>query len=608
MPVVNSQEVPRAAPASPNPGTVVSEFLRTVQEHPDVVAVRTVDGASSLTWMQVRQRVASLAAGLRRLGVRHGDTVALMLKNRPEFLVADAAVMCLGAAPFSIYATSPVGQIVEALENSDARVILCEHAFLPQILEASVLWPNLENVIVLEGGTTAGTLDWAQVEAGAKGFDLDAAVALVRPHDLAAIVYTSGTTGPAKGVELTHASIVTIARTNHLLLACAPTNRYLSWLPTAGMAERITTHYVPLIYGGTVSFCDDTRLVAQALPKVSPHVFFAPPRFWEKLMGAIEAQWAGLPESERAAVTQALAAAIEKVRLEQAGEPVPSALAARCDQAERDLFAPLRQRLGLGAENLYACSGGAAASKPLLEFFFALGLPLDEPYGQTESSALGTRSPRDQIRIGSVGKAQPGVEVMLAVDGEILIRSQATMRGYRKQTDATGATKDEQGWLHTGDLGTVDADGYFRIVGRKKDTIINSFGKNMSPVNIESALTMAGPFVCQAVVVGEARNYNVAVLTVDSEYVKTWAKRNGLSSPEDISALVRDPRVRVEVEREVKLANEKLARVEQIKKFHIAGGEWLPGSLEVTPTMKLKRRVIADQYASDIEALYAEVA
>jgi long-subunit acyl-CoA synthetase (AMP-forming) len=608
MPVVNSQEAPRAAPASPDPGTVVGGFLRTVQEYPDVVAVRTVDGASSLTWMQVRQRVASLAAGLQRLGVRHGDTVALMLKNRPEFLVADVAVMCLGAAPFSIYATLPVGQIVEVLQNSDAKLVICERAFLPQILGARERWPNLEKVILFEGGGVPGTLDWTQVETSADGFDLDAAVAAVRPDDLAGIVYTSGTTGPAKGVELTHAGIVTIARTNDLSLHFSPVHRYLSWLPTAGMSERIVSHYVPLIFGGTVAYCEDTQLAAAALSKVSPHIFFAPPRFWEKLKQAIEAKWAVMPEAERAELTQALESGFEKVHLEQDGKAVPLALAERCAAADREFFAPLRKVLGMGTDNFYPCSGGAAAPRSLLEFYSAIGLPLDEAYGQTESSALGTRNPRGQIRMGTVGKAQPGIEVILADDGEILIRSPAIMRGYRKQPEATAATKDAQGWLHTGDIGTIDADGYFRIVDRKKDMFINSFGKNMSPVNIESALTMAGPFISQAVAIGEGRNYNVALLTLNSEYVKAWAEKTGVANAGDIEFLAKEPSVRAEVEAQVKRANEQLARVEQIKKFHIIGGEWLPGNLEMTPTMKLKRRIVVNKYMAEIDAMYAEVA
>ncbi|MDO8706459.1 MAG: AMP-dependent synthetase/ligase [Sulfuricaulis sp.] len=598
----NSQE----APASHDPGTVVGGFLRTVQEYPDIVAVRTVDGQTSLTWMQVRQRVASLAAGLRRLGVRHGDTVALMLKNRPEFMVADVAAMCLGAAPFSLYATLPVGQIVQVLQNSDARLVLCEREFLPQILGARSLWPNLEHVILLEGGGPVGTLDWAQVEVGVQGFDLETAVAAVRPEDLAALVYTSGTTGPAKGVELTHAGVVRVALTNNLDTQCSPSHRYLSWLPTAAMAERVVSHYMPLMLGGTVSYCADTKLVAEALSKVAPHIFFAPPRFWDKLKAAIQAQWAGLPQGQRAAIAQALEFGLEKVRLEQVGEPVPQTLRERCARADRELFASLRQRLGLGTDDVYTWSGGAAAPRHLLEFFAAIGVSLNEPYGLTESSALGTRNPRQQIRMGTVGKAQPGVEVMLADDGEILIRNPAIMRGYRKQPDATAAAKDAQGWLHTGDLGTVDADGYFRIVDRKKDMIINSFGKNMSPVNIEAALTTSGPFICQAVAIGEARNYNVALLTLDSEYVKDWAEKAGLPNAIDIEFLARDPRVRAQVEAEVKRANEQLARVEQIKKYHIVGGEWLPGSLELTPSMKLKRRVIASKYAADIDALYVE--
>jgi long-subunit acyl-CoA synthetase (AMP-forming) len=243
---------------------------------------------------------------------------------------------------------------------------------------------------------------------------------------------------------------------------------------------------------------------------------------------------------------------------------------------------------------------------PVLEFFHAIGLPLEEAYGLTESAGLGTRSPKGKNRIGTVGKAQPGVEVKLAEDGEILIRHPGVMRGYRKQPEATAAAKDADGWLHTGDVGAVDADGYFRIVDRKKDIIINSFGKNMSPANIEGALTSGARFISQAVVVGDGHNYNVALLTLDSTFVMRWAQEHRLPNSQDIDLLSRNPEIVAQVDSEVKRANEQLARVEQIKRFQIVGGEWLPGTDIVTATMKLKRRAILHRYEAEIEALYSE--
>lgn len=586
-----------------HPETVVKGFLRTVEHYGDRLAVSSLDGKTRLTWRQVREHVEALAAGLTRIGVRHGDTVALMLKNRPEFLFADLAIMCLGATPFSIYATLPAAQIVPLLDNSDARIVLCERAFLEQIQGAQREWPALSTVVLLEGGGGAGTTDWTELEKyGAQGFDFEASVASVRPDDLATIVYTSGTTGPAKGVELPHSSVIAFATIVEYWLTYFPEQRILSWLPAAHTTERVAGHYLPLLNGCTITYCDDTANIMAAVKQVHPHIFFSPPRLWEKIKLGIESQWATLPEEDRLELRQALRQSLEKVRLEQADQPVPAALTQACAEADARFFAPVRQSLGLDAEGLFVGSGGAMAPTALVEFFHAIGLPLDEAYGMTESAALGTRSPKGgKIRIGTVGKAQPGVEVKLAEDGEVLIRHAGIMRGYRKQPEATAEVMDADGWLHTGDIGTLDADGYFRIVDRKKDIIINSFGKNMSPSSIEGALTNAGSLISQAVVVGDARNYNTALLTLDSVHVWAWAMEHL-----PLAALCRLPEVRKAVEEEVAQANLQLARVEQIKKFHIVGGEWAPGSEAVTATMKIRRQAILKKYADDIETMYGE--
>ncbi|MHB1699606.1 MAG: AMP-dependent synthetase/ligase [Acidobacteriaceae bacterium] len=590
-----------------HPDTVVKGFLRTVELYGDLVAVESLDGATQVTWRQVRDRAATLAAGLKRLGVRHNDTVALMLKNRPEFLYADLAIMALGATPFSIYATLPPLQIVPLLDNSDAKIVLCERAFLAQIQGAQQAWPALSTVVLLEGGEP-GTINWTELErpgGDPSEFDFEGSVESVRPDDLATIVYTSGTTGPAKGVELPHSSVMAFATIVEYWLRYYPGQRILSWLPTAHTTERVAGHYLPILNGCKITFCDDPMNIMGAVKKVRPHIFFSPPRLWEKLKISIEKQWAALPEAEHNAVRQALDRGLQRVKLEQAEQPLPLDLAKACAEDDAKYFAPVRQAIGLDAEGLFVGSGGAMAPVALVEFFHAIGLPLDEAYGMTESAALGTRSPKDKIRIGTVGKAQPGVEVKLAEDGEILIRHAGVMRGYRKQPQATAEVMDAQGWLHTGDIGTVDADGYFRIVDRKKDIIINSFGKNMSPSNIEAALTGLSGLISQAVVVGDGRNYNVALLTVDTAHVRAWAAAHGKDGV-DVDALCQKPELRAVVDAEIAKANAQLSRVEQIKKYRIVGGEWLPGSDAVTATMKLKRRAILSKYADDIEAMYAE--
>jgi long-chain acyl-CoA synthetase len=505
-------------------------------------------------------------------------------------------------------------QIVQQLDNADACVAITETAFLPQLLQAQRLHPALKRIVVLAPAgpaptpevLPAGARQWADVMAdgAANGFDLDAAVAAVTPQHLAGIVYTSGTTGPAKGVELPHASLVAAVRTNCRLFGADPDRRYLSWLPTAGMSERITSHYMPIVLGGTVSFCDDPRRAAEALPDANPHIFFGAPRFWEKLKLAVEARWAERPAQERAAIAAALADGIADVRAAPRGEPPDDARRARLQHADATWFAPVRRALGLGTESVYVVSGGASAPMAVLEFFHAIGLPLDEAYGMTESTSFGTRNPRGHQRLGTVGREQPGVQVRLAADGEILIRAPAMMRGYRKRAEATAEALDSEGWLHTGDIGVMDADGYLQIIDRKKDLIVGTHGKKMSPANIEAAITMAGSLVAQAVAVGTGRNYNVALLTLDSLQMVSWSRRHAPELGDNIAALLTCAGLLAAVDAQVRRGNEQLARAEQVKRFLVIGTEWVPGTDEVTPTMKLRRRVIEQKYAAEIDRLY----
>jgi long-chain acyl-CoA synthetase len=585
------------------PKTLVSAFLSTAERSPDMVAVRTVGETYELTWSQVRSRVENFSAGLQRLGLKKGDLVAIMLQNRPEFLIADLSCLCLGGATFSIYPTLPANQICEIFENSETRFIICERGYLGQVRAACALYTTPTTVILLEGGDEFGTVDWRRVEQEpnrhADPLDFRDSVAALSPDDLAVLIYTSGTTGPAKGVELTHGAIMEIVRIDAQYLELRSGWRFLSWLPTAGMASRTGGYWLATVYGGTVAYCHDHRLVADALPDVMPNVFFAPPRFWEKMRVSIEEEW-----RDQSGALGAVEKAIEKVCCEQANLPVSEELVRECITADREWFAPMRHKLGFSAHPLQLCCGGAASPRGLLEFFFAIGLPLADVYGQSESCGLGTRSPSGAIRIGTVGKVQPGVEAKLAKDGEFLLRTPAQMRGYRKRPDATAEAIDADGWLHTGDIANIDDDGYVRLIGRKKEMIINAFGKNMSPVNIEAAMTTAGPFISQAVVVGEARPYNVAILTLDGAYIQSWAAAQGIDVRES-GKLKQNPRILAEVEAEIQRANSQLARVEQIKRYRIADGEWLPGSPEVTPTMKLRRQAIYSKYANEIEALYA---
>jgi long-subunit acyl-CoA synthetase (AMP-forming) len=312
---------------------------------------------------------------------------------------------------------------------------------------------------------------------------------------------------------------------------------------------------------------------------------------------------AARPEAERAPVQAALEAAIRKVRLEQAGEPVPDELAAAVARADEQIFVGLRAMLGF--DQVEAVNVGAAPTPvEVIEFFHAIGVPLAELWGMSETCGAGACNPPDRIKIGTVGPATPGVELKLAEDGELLVRGGVVMPGYRNLPDKTAEALDPDGWLHTGDIAQIDEDGYVKIVDRKKEIIINAAGKNMSPANIEATLKAASPLIGQACCIGDARPYNTALIVLDADFAPAWAKEQGIEGA-DLAQLAADERVRAAVQEGVDEANAKLARVEQIKRFHIVAGDWLPGGDELTPTMKLKRRPIADKYAAEIDALYA---
>jgi long-subunit acyl-CoA synthetase (AMP-forming) len=376
----------------------------------------------------------------------------------------------------------------------------------------------------------------------------------------------------------------------------------ISWLPTAHIAERAFGYYLPVLSGAAITTCANPREIIAVLPKVRPHFFFAVPRIWEKMKSGIEAQLAGLPAAQREPVEQAVRAAVEKVQLEQAGRPVPPELAARVAQADGEIFGPLRAMLGLD-EAAVVGTGAAPTPQDVLEFFHGIGILLGEGWGMSETCGVGTVNPPGKVRLGTVGKPAPGIEIKLAADGEVLIRGDNIMVGYRNQPDKTAETMVEGGWLATGDIGEFDDGGYLRIVDRKKELIINAAGKNMSPANIEGTLKGGSSLIGQVCVIGDRRSYNTALLVLDPEYAAAWAKQHGIDAAGD--ALAGHPQVVAAVQAGVDAANAKLSRVEQVKKFTILPGDWPPGGDELTPTMKLKRKPIAAKYEAAIERMYA---
>jgi len=518
--------------------------------------------------------------------------------------VLDLGATSLGAVPVSLYQTSSPEQIAYIVTDAEIAVLVTEQAFLERAIAARDLAPNLRQIVVVDGEAPTGVLTLGALEAGGDpALDVDAAAAQLRPDDLLTLIYTSGTTGPPKGVELTHRNLVAAMRSIGSVARLQPGGKVISWLPAAHIAERGAHYYAPLLFGLEITCCPDPKQITGYLAEVRPTWFFAVPRIWEKLKSGLEAMLAQQPQERRSAVQGAIEAAVRKVRLEQTGEPVPEELAAAVARADAEIFAPLRAMLGLDrAESINV--GAAPTPKEVLEFFHAIGLPVAEIWGMSEGCACGTLNPPDRIKIGTVGPVVPGMQLRLAEDGEVLLKGPTLMRGYRNLPEKTAEAFTEDGWFRTGDVGVLDDEGYLTIVDRKEELIINAAGKNMSPANIEAAIKSAHPLIGQVAVIGDGRPYNVALIVLDADFVVPWAQAHGIE-PDDLAVLARDPRVREEIQKGVDAGNAKLSRVEQVKRFVIVEGDWVPGGEELTPTMKLKRKPIDRKYADQIDALYA---
>jgi long-chain acyl-CoA synthetase len=576
-------------------------FVATVDRLGDDVAIRTENDEVAISWNELRGRAAAIAGGLAGLGVSKGDTVALMLNNRPEFTVCDLGAVALGAIPFSIYQTSSPEQIAYVVGDAASKVAIIEQEFLDRFNQARKELPELEHLIVIDG--EGGDHSLAEIEAADPEFDPRKTASEVELDDLLTLIYTSGTTGPPKGVQLTHRNLLAlVAGIEDMIDFPEEGGKVISWLPAAHIAERGAHYYVPVVRGIQVTICPDPRRIVEFLPQVKPTWFFAVPRIWEKLKAGIEAQLSNLPDAERGPAQEGLEAALAKVRAEQAGEEVPEEVAAAASEADEKLFSELRRKLGLD-EVISVNVGAAPTPLEVLEFFHAIGIPVGELWGMSETCGVATLNPPEKVKLGTVGPPVRGVELKLAEDGEVLVRSAANMPGYRNLPEANAETIDSEGWLATGDIGELDEDGYLKLIDRKKELIINAAGKNMSPANIESKLKAASPLIGQCIAIGDRRPYNVALIVLDTDFAPSWAAKSGLEG-KSVEELASEEKVVAAVQEGVDQANEKLSRVEQIKKFKILPEEWLPGGDELTPTMKLKRKPIAEKYEEEIEELY----
>jgi long-subunit acyl-CoA synthetase (AMP-forming) len=597
--------------------TLCGLLKATAAEHPDMPAYsdREPDAPwQTLTWSQFRGAVLRLAAGLVRLGLRPGDRVALMLPNRMEHVLADQAVVHAGGVPVTFYATLAPDQIRYVAADCDVRMAVLDGAselarwepLLPGL-------PDLSTVIVRDAAACPRQhLSWAEFEAlseqagaGDEGAEVSRRIDAIGPADPLTLLYTSGTTGNPKGVIITHRSVLYECTTAKLGGNLTVHGRSVSYLPLAHIAERMLCIYLVIYATGHSYFCRNavTDLV-RTVGEVKPTAFYGVPRVWEKIQAGISALLTmEQDEAKKAAVAAAMETGREYVLSCQYGHATPDDLAARFAEADAAVLKPIRSLLGLDEAEVVVSM--AAPLPPETGAFFAgLGMKMLDVYGMTETTGAFTTNTTAAFKLGTAGRPVPGIEVKIAEDGEICARGPLNTPGYLNLPAQTGALLDPDGWLHTGDIGTVDDDGFVSVIDRKKELIITSGGENISPAAVEGAL-VANPLIGQALAFGDRRKFVVALLTLDGEVAPAWARARGIEAS-SLAELAENPVVAEAVGEAVTAANERLARVQQVKRWRLLPVEWTAESEELTPTLKLKRRIIHDKYADVIDSLYAE--
>lgn len=578
-------------------------FQRRVRDDAARIAIRSADDSVVLTWAQYGARVREVASGLAAVGVSHGSTVGIMLTNRVEFHIIDAAVMHLGAIGFSVYNTSSVEQVSYVVGNSKPTVLVTESQFVDKVRHAAPHAGSPVMVCVDAGDPDTMTLDdlTARGESG-DDFDFDSAWRSVGADDVLTLIYTSGTTGDPKGVELTHGNLLYQLEVVQETIGDLTHGRVLSYLPDAHLINRWLCQYAPMRFGMTVVDVDDPKKLIDVLPRVRPTAFAAVPMLWYKIKGRIETTIDSAPGLKGSLGRWAVSAGRRRAAAEIAGRRPGAGVRVAAQIADVLVLSRIRSTLGLDRVEV-AVSGAAAIDPAALEFMLALGVPVLEAWGMSETSAVTTINPVDAPRFGTVGVPIPGTEVVLSQDGEILVRGGGVMRGYHRDPDRTVETLDADGWIHTGDIGSFDERGYLRIVDRKKELIINSGGKNMSPSAIEGAIKAASPLVGSVVAIGDDRPYVTALITLDSDTAQQLADRLGI--PEcTAEAMSRHPEVEAEIMRAVDAANKRLSRVESVRRWRVLPEFWQPGGDELTPTLKLRRVPIGKKYADVIDELY----
>ena len=597
--------------------TLVDLLARNADRFGSLPAIRwsVDDGQRTLSWAAYRQKVREVAAGFRSLGVGKGDFVALMAGNRPEHVIADLGVIFAGAVPVSFYNTLAPPQIRYIADHCSAKIAVVEDSgYLQRWDEIKADLPALKLMVVMdlqEGEGGDGVMSWDDlVSAGQTALEEDAELVErssreVSQDDLATLIYTSGTTGTPKAVMVSHRNLVwTLECLSRTFPEVTDHVRLISYLPLAHIGERMASHYLSMWFIGSVNYVADLTQVAAAVQNTRPGVFFAVPRVWEKFHAGLMAKLEETPNArKRALALGGVALAAEAQRREQAGKLSGLADRVKLGLLDRLVFSKIRHGLGLD-ELQVAISAAAPISPDLLMFFRGIGIPVYELYGMTESTGPGVTNRAGLNRIGTVGRAMPGVEITTADDGEIFIRGGLVTDGYYKDQEGTAEAYDEEGWLHTGDLGRFDEDGFLSIIGRKKEIIITAGGKNVAPARLENLINQHA-LVSQACMVGDGRRYLTLLVALDPDMAPAWAESQGMEY-ESFESFSQTPQVLEEVQRVIESANGQVARVEQARKWLVAPEAWSVETGELTPSLKLKRRVVLERYSIEIEQLYED--
>ncbi|WP_157247520.1 AMP-dependent synthetase/ligase [Nonomuraea typhae] len=596
-------------------GRTVCEQLRQVAaDHPGSPAYSDPDGTDggwrTLTYSAAREKVLQIAAGFAALGLQPGEAVALMMVNRSEHVLADLGAVHAGGVGCTIYSTFAPEQIAFVTQDVGARyAVLGGPADLERWQPVLDRLTGLRRIIMLEGAPAGDErfLSWeAFLELGAAGLDADrdaveARCRAVTAGDVVTVLYTSGTTGVPKGVPLTHHNVFYEVASTDRLTALPVHGTQISYLTYAHIAERVLSLYLPLLKVSHVHFCTDLANLGATLGQVKPMMFFGVPRVWEKMMARLQAVLATQPEAQQQQVRQAMAAGVAYVEAAQHGATMTEEIRAAYEKADTSLLSIVRAMIGFDRAE-WTATGAAPLPDEVQRFFAGLGLKVIDVYGMTETTGAFTGNSPADYKLGTVGRAEPGVEIRIAEDGEILTRSPLNTRGYLNRAEETRALLDEDGWLHTGDIGSIDEDGFVRVVDRKKELIITAGGENISPAAIENHLK-EHPLIGQALAYGDNRPHPVAVLTLDAEVAPGWAQARGIAFS-SLAELAEHGEVLKEVGVAVEAANAKLARVQQVKRWALLGTEWTAETEELTPSLKLKRRIIHAKYADVIEGLY----